>query len=73
MSACLTCEFARWKRTKRGALHPDKSGQCQAHPIFTIPACSKLGSAVLLTNPISRADPTPASCPCYAEGKWPAI
>lgn len=69
MSICLTCEFARWKRTKSGALHPDKSGECQAHPIFTIPACGKLGSAVLLQNLISRADPMPDNCPLHKEAK----
>lgn len=33
---CDDCEFADWKRTKNGRLHPDKGGKCkrlEAYPL----------------------------------------
>jgi hypothetical protein len=36
MTNCEGCRFADWKRTKSGALHPDKSGKCtrlDVHPL----------------------------------------
>ena len=28
MNACIGCKLAQWKKTEKGRLHPDGSGQC---------------------------------------------
>ncbi len=60
MGLCNTCESAKWKRTKSGSLHPDKSGRCMATIIFCVKEASE-------NRCISRADPMPDSCPLYKE------
>lgn len=36
-NTCLNCQHAIWKRTKAGALHPDKSGRCGWAVKVTVP------------------------------------
>lgn len=45
---CDDCDFAEWKRTSNGRLHPDKSGYCtrlRKHPLdLRIPAAFYWGA-----------------------------
>ena len=67
---CDTCQFAVWKRTSNGRLHPSKQGRCGF--VWTPPPLPKAfyfygtGTAKPSGGSIERGDDRMNDCPCYS-------
>jgi hypothetical protein len=76
MKSCEGCKYAEWKRTRTGALHPDKSGRCTFKvSIPILPACRSwmwgVTPSFTTDGYISRGSEFNDHCPCYCPEEKP--
>ena len=67
MKTCLGCQYADWKRSKNGALHPSGDGQCTYEVIIPrLPNAKYWGSKPIVSYGfISRKKEFIFDCPYY--------
>ena len=68
---CLTCVYAKWRRTISGRLHRNKDGHCfWTVPDIQLPAAFGDNTCVSFGSAWIGQDSPITSCPTYKAGVW---